>query len=132
MKKAAVGLWTVGAILLVVSLVFLRGDSARYDYTGTEVFRLETEYTAFKEVMTSPELTIEEVQTLSSAPPILVDFHVQAPKGLDFPYGKRSGLPFNDGLFGSFFALGIVACLFGFGFLVAGLSSVASEDDSVD
>lgn len=104
-------MWIVGLLGLVVSLGFLRGDSARYTYSGTEVFRTESEYTAFKEAVAHPEVSIKEVQTLSSAPPILVDFVMEILKGLDFQYGERSGLPTGDGLFGNVFITGLILFL---------------------
>ena len=56
-------------------------------YSGKEVFRTDEEYVAFKEVVGQEGISLKSAVVLSSDVPVVVDFKVKVPKGMDFPYG---------------------------------------------
>ena len=61
-------------------------------YNGKETFRTEEEYTLFKETISSPDIDIINMQSLSSKPPIIVNFTIRTPSDNLFPYGKKDGV----------------------------------------
>ena len=60
-------------------------------FEGTEIFLTENEYQAFKITLGESKVDLVEALVLSSNPPIIVKFKVEA-ESLDttFPYGERS------------------------------------------
>lgn len=60
------------------------------EFSGQEIFESEEEYSKFKTALTETSWDLDYVKTLSSKPPILVDFwNVEDPTH-QFPYGKES------------------------------------------
>ena len=55
-------------------------------YSGQVIFRTEADYTAFKDYLSQPEVTLDEIQALTSEPPILVKYKVDVPRSWKFPY----------------------------------------------
>ena len=102
--------------MTVGSFVVASFGSTPYIYEGKEVFQTAKEYGSFKAVVGMSEVTIREIFVLSSEPPIVVDYLVEAPKSLGFPYGKRNLLP-SSNLFSLLFALGLVSFVAGVGVL---------------
>ena len=100
----------VGILLLTGSFVVAVQDSTTYLFEGKEVFQTTEEYGSFKKAVGVPEVTIGEIFVLSSEPPIVVDYRIEAPKGLDFLYGEREFLP-SSLLFSFLFGVGIVGTL---------------------
>ena len=116
--KKWLGLFLVVSILLLTgSFIVAAQDSTTYVFEGKEIFQTTEEYGSFKEAVGIPEVTIREVFVLSSEPPIVVDYQIEASRGLDFPYGERGFLP-SSLLFGLLFAFGSVGTLFSGGLLV--------------
>lgn len=122
MKKWIGILLVVGLLLVGGSFIIAPQESTTYIYEGKETFQTYQEYRTFKEIMGVPEVTIWETFVLSSEPPIVVDYRIEAPKGLDFPYGERELFP-SGLLFNLLFALGLVITLIGGGLGVARLLS---------
>ena len=87
-------LWiVVGVLLLLGASVCSLLVESEYFYEGKVVFETEAEYTAFKVAVGDTEVRINEMMVLSSEPPIVAEFIIEAPKSLDFQYGKKGGLP---------------------------------------
>lgn len=83
-------------ILLVMIAVFVLAiipavEKSPVEYKGKEVFRTESEYSQFKEVVGQKEVQIQSVTVLSSSPPIVTTFSVFVPYDMDFGYGERTG-----------------------------------------
>ncbi len=100
----------VGILLLTGSFIVAAQDSTTYVFEGKEIFQTTEEYGSFKEAVGIPEVTIREVFVLSSEPPIVVDYRIEAPKGLDFLYGEKGFLP-SSLLFSLLFGFGLVGTL---------------------
>lgn len=75
--------------LAVIGAGVFMGFFADDFYSGKETFHTEQEYTLFKEAMSSPNVRINTMRSLSSEPPIIVDFVIRAPNDEVFPYGKK-------------------------------------------
>ena len=91
-KKVILGLLITSIILIATSFLTI-GESSIYAYQGKEVFQTTEAYQNFKIEVGAEKVDIEEMEVLSSAPPIVVQFEVNAPKGLGFPYGQKDALP---------------------------------------
>ena len=105
----------IGVIALIGGGVFWGTILAGYGqdtYGGVIVANTEEEYSQFKqELADTPILAINELDTLSSSPPIIVNFSIEVPYGYQFPYGKIS--PFDNSLHYSWVAFIIGATLIG-------------------
>ena len=118
MKKKWIGLLlVVGLLLLGGSFIVASQGFTTYTYEGKEIFQTAQEYESFKVAVGVSEVTLLETFVLSSEPPIVVDYTVEAPRGLDFPYGDESILP-SSLLFSFLLAFG-VAGTFGAGLITA-------------
>ena len=112
-------LWiVVGVLLLLGASVCSLLVESEYFYEGKVVFETEAEYTAFKVAVGDTEVRINEMMVLSSEPPIVAEFWIEAPDSLDFQYGKRGILPSGD-IFSSLLATGLAFLVGGILFRVA-------------
>jgi hypothetical protein len=67
-------------------------NNCQYIYTGKEVFQTEQEYTAFKDAVVASDASIVGTSSLSSSPPIIIEFHVTTDHtAVPFPYGTKQG-----------------------------------------
>jgi len=75
---------------------------APHSYSGKETFHTEQEYTLFKEAVASSDVHIHRMQSLSSEPPIIVNFVITVSRDVAFPYGKRGNpmQPLGYGMIG--------------------------------
>jgi hypothetical protein len=92
-----IGLMIAGIILIFISMLtslgfLVIGEPTNYEYHGKEIFQTTEAYQDFKAKMSMEEVDIQDVQTLNSELPIVVQFVVYAPNGLDFPYGQKTPL----------------------------------------
>ena len=77
-------------VMLAVMMVgIILGFFNPIEYSGKEVFYSEQEYVEFKEIVGARDVHITEMITLSSAPPIVVQYKVLIPRGMGFPYGEE-------------------------------------------
>ncbi len=111
-RKWMVLLLVVGLLLVGGSFILTILESTNYFYEGKEVFQTTQEYGAFKEAIGVPEVDIWEMLVLSSEPPIVVDYQIEASRSLDFPYGEKSILP-SGILFAFVFGLGLIGAIVG-------------------
>lgn len=79
----------IGFCLVVMGAGLFLGFFSDDSYSGKETFRTEQEYTLFKEAISSPDVHIQSMQSLSSEPPIVVNFQIMTPRDEAFPYGKK-------------------------------------------
>jgi hypothetical protein len=85
-------------------------------YQGKIVFQSESEYIQFKQAMSQENVRIEDVDVLSSAPPIIVKFKVTVPGNVAFPYGEK----YSTDIFGGIALMltglftGLLACIWRF------------------
>lgn len=112
MKKLSLSLIVLGVVMFGSAFLVGFGPSATYVYEGKEVFQTVQEYQTFKEVIGASEVELIEAIALSSEPPIIVQFEVQAPRYLDIPYGQRGSFPVT-GLFAGSVVAGIAVTVLG-------------------
>ena len=85
-----------GAVLFAFALFALFAISHSHDeritvtYGGKVVFETEEEYSDFKRAVGDDVVDIRDIMTLSSEPPVVVDFEVRVPYDYSFGYGDRS------------------------------------------
>lgn len=82
---------TVVAICVFVLLVVPAVMTSPLQYTGKVVFESESEYSQFKVAVGHPDVDINEIDVLSSDPPIVVRFDISTPYNMDFNYGTTQG-----------------------------------------
>ncbi len=75
----------------IVILLLLAGILFQMPFTYEGKVRFDTvdEYTTFKEAMAEDHVRIDNIEALSSEPPIIIGFSVQVPRSQTFPYGAR-------------------------------------------
>ena len=117
-RKLSAGLFVLGGLLVVMASAFSLLADVDYSYLGKAVFETEAEYVAFKVAVGDTEVHINEMMVLSSEPPIVAEFWIEAPDSLDFQYGKRGILPSGD-IFSSLLATGLAFLVGGILFRVA-------------
>jgi len=83
------------------------------EYEGEAVFYSAEEYTQFKYAILEPEVQKWEASTLTSDPPIVVQFKVETDFGYDFPFGERTDcrLLYTDAGLGYFIGGGFLVTL---------------------
>jgi hypothetical protein len=89
MKKSNILLLLTCLVVLatVVGSIYAYKLSA-WSYSGKVVFNTEEEYTKFKQDISDENIKIVDVKSLSSAPPIVVDFEVETQHDYLFNYGN--------------------------------------------
>jgi len=72
-------------------LMYVSDAYVDYEYSGKEVFNTEQEYTAFKTELGRDDVQIWSISSLSSSPPIIVEFiaHVDGELEYRLPYGTE-------------------------------------------
>lgn len=80
-------------------------------YEGKVVLWSDEEYVEFKKAIAPTEVRIRELDILSSEPPIIIQFRIEADKGLGFPYGKAEEPLGKDWMF--FTGLPLSSCMIG-------------------
>ena len=76
-------------VLSIAGIVASINEPQEDTYCGKEVFTTEREYTEFKQAVADDTVEVVSVQSLSSAPPIIVAFEVIVEGDSEFGYGKR-------------------------------------------
>ena len=106
-KKAGIMLLglVVGAAML---LSFYYADLTTDSYRGQATFQTEAEYTAFKTAIGDGTVTIRDMKSLSSAPPIVVTFDVMVPAHQPFAYGQQVGEIASAGVIGIILAVSML------------------------
>lgn len=79
--------------LVVSSFTFLglflaKDETCTYFYSDRITFETTEEYSQFKGVVGQEGVKWRRMYALSSDPPIVVDFRVEAPYGVEIPYGE--------------------------------------------
>jgi len=91
MKRDNSVLGVLGVLALVALAVLL--FASPFVYEGKVRFDTTTEYTAFKEAVAQEHVKIYMIESLSSEPPIIVNFSIAVPRTQVFTYGKRVYTP---------------------------------------
>ena len=86
-----------------MSLIFIIGGHwwipvSSYEYSGKELLNQE-QYIAFKQQLSSSDITIQKIDILNDVYPILISFDVTS-KIKSFPFGEESDNPSDWSLLG--------------------------------
>jgi hypothetical protein len=100
-------------MLATCGVYFVWTNPVQVGYEGKIVFDDEQSYTEFKQVIGREDIEINDILVLSSDPPIVVQYDIDVPSDVEFPYGDFSPNIVAAKLAGSsFMALGGLAGLF--------------------
>jgi hypothetical protein len=110
----------IGIAIVGIAILYGTGQVSDYGYyRGQEVFYTEQEYIKFKQALVDYEVTIEDIDVLSSEPPIIVKFAIYGVEKPDvFPYGEK----INTGI-GMAMFIGVI------GIAVTGISVFAGREE---
>lgn len=121
MKKYKLLLGVIIGALLIGSFGYIISLPTRNHYTGKEVFTTEKAYSEFKYVIGDEDVEIENIQVLSSEPPIVVEYEVSVPLDKTFAYGDEVGIYYPDTIMLTFiFAMLGGACGYGISSCIGG------------
>ena len=88
MKKGIVTMFMVLGLLVGVVVGLVVYNTSGDVYRGKVIFSSQQEYGEFKQVVSDPNITIEDMLVLSSAPPIVAEFRVKVLHDYPFNYGE--------------------------------------------
>ena len=80
---------SVAAIAIATIFTVFTSSS---EYSGEIAFYNNEDYQEFKEAIASPDVSIVEVQELSSEPPIIVKFEVITSNDYEFMWGEKASI----------------------------------------
>jgi hypothetical protein len=115
--KASLIILLVGLALVGIGIPFLiNNEVTSYRQDGQLMFNTEQEYSQFKQVIGNNEVEIIDVDALSSAPPIVVQYDVIYPSDYEFNYegNKTTQNGKYTEIYLSLFVIGGILLLFAF------------------
>ena len=82
----------MGLVLAVLStfcIYWTWTNPVQVQYEGKIVFHDNQSYVGFKQVVAETAVEITDIIVLSSSPPIVVQYNINAPSDFNFPYGNH-------------------------------------------